>query len=43
MGQGRETAKQFLRENEEIFSSLKEQIVNGVVSPKALKNDEILD
>ncbi len=43
MGQGRETAKQFLRENEEIFSSLKEQIVNGVISPAALKNDEILD
>ena len=38
MGQGRETAKQFLRENNDIFKRLKDEIVNGVVDPAPTQN-----
>lgn len=38
MGQGRETAKQFLRENNDIFKRLKDEIVNGVVEPIPTQN-----
>ena len=38
MGQGRETAKQFLRENNDIFKRLKDEIVNGVVDPVPTQN-----
>ena len=38
MGQGRETAKQFLRENNDIFKRLKDEIVNGVVDSAPTQN-----
>lgn len=38
MGQGRETAKQFLHENQDIFKKIKDEIVNGVI-PKEPQDD----
>lgn len=38
MGQGRETAKQFLRENIDIFKRLKDEIVNGVIQSTSVEN-----
>ena len=38
MGQGRETAKQFLRENNDIFKRLKDEMVNGVVDSAPTQN-----
>ncbi len=38
MGQGRETAKQFLRENNDIFKRLKDEIVNDVVDSAPTQN-----
>lgn len=38
MGQGRETAKQFLRENSDIFKQLKDEIINGVIQTTPAEN-----
>jgi len=38
MGQGRETAKQYLKENKDIFERLRNEVVNGVVSEKVKEN-----
>lgn len=42
MGQGRETAKQFLHENQDIFKKIKDEIVNGVITKEPEDDPTIL-